>query len=321
MIYISKFGKNICPLFLSPLPEEVFSSWLHRLAANHRINPEALITDSMDKKISIKINSLDITPAPNIINQITKNTPLKTKEIEELFLTNFSSNILEENIPEEIMDSIYFLKFKDSKTKKNGIVYCPSCLSKGIPYFRKKWRLSTTIICHECNCYLMDFCPNCYNPVSYWNSNKNSIQINSLITMCKCGYDISKYSSQLYPSKLEIEYQNYVDLTIMNGYNKHTQYSFTYLTTLMYTASMIKKTLKSAKYKRKLNKIYPNIIINTGVPSNKWSLSDRQHLLPIAYYLLKNFPNNIKSVFPKKYTPNKEFGQLPYWFEKELHFR
>lgn len=321
MVYISKFGKNIWPLCVPPLPDELFSSWIYRLASNHRVNPDTLVNECLDKKLSIKINDMDIKPDSNIIDIITKNTPVKAEEIAKLFLTDYNSNIIENNIPEEVFNSLHFLKINDSKNKKNGIMFCPKCLSKGAPYFRKKWILSTSIICCECNSYLIDYCPGCHNPFSYWNTNKNSTQIKSSITTCKCGYDISKFSFPLSPSQLEIDYQKYIDSTLFYGFNDHSQYSFTYFTTLMFTASMIKKMVKASKYKKKLNKIYHDLIINIEVPTNKWTLSDRQHLLPIAFYLLENFPNRIKYIFPKKYKIKKEFGQLPYWFEKELIFK
>ena len=321
MIYISKFKKNIWPLNVPPLPDELFSSWMFRLANNYRISPESLVNEYSDEKLHIKINTIDIKPESNIIDIITKNTALKEKEIEKLFLNHYKSNITENNISDEVINSLHFLKVNDPKNKKNGIIFCPNCLSNGIPYFRRKWLLTSSIVCCECNSYLMDYCPNCFKHFSFWYSTKKSELVNNSITTCKCGYDISKFSFPLSPSQLEIDYQKYIDFTIDNGFNEHTQYSFTYLTTLMFTASMIKKIIKSPKYKKKIKKIYPDLIIDIEVPTNKWTLSDRQYLLPIAYYLLDNFPNRIKEVFPNKYNLKKEFGQLPYWFEKELIFR
>lgn len=321
MIYISQFRKNIWPLYVNPFPDELFSSWICRLAYNHRVSPEILINESLNKKSTIKINinNIDIEPEPNIIDIITKNTPIKIEELNKLFLTDYQSSIVGNNIPEEILFSLLFLNINDPKKSKRRIVFCPNCLTKETPYFRKKWALSTSIICCECNSYLIDYCPNCYNPFSYWNS--NYFQIHSSITRCKCGYDISKNSFSIIPSKLEIEYQNYIDFTISNGFNDHTQYSFTYLNVLMFTAFMIKNIIKTSKYKKKLLKVYPDIVVDIKVPINKWTIADRQHLLPIAFYLLQDFPNRIRYVFPKKYNLKREFSQLPYWFEKELIFR
>lgn len=321
MIYIKKFKKNIWPLYVPPFPDELFSSWIYRLSNNHRISPESLINKCLNKKLSIKINNIDIEPESILTDLITKNTPLRTEQFEKLFLKHYKSNILEKNITEEIISSPHFLKINNPKNKKTGIAFCSNCLSKGIPYFRRKWLLTSSIVCCECNSYLMDYCPNCFKHFSYWYSAKNSELVNNSITNCKCGYDISKFSFPLRPSQLEIDYQKYINFTIDNGFNNHTQYSFTYLTTLMFTASMIKRIIKSPKYKKKINKVYPDLIIDIKEPTNKWTLSDRQYLLPIAYYLLDNFPNRIKEVFPKRYNFKKEFGQLPYWFEKELIFR
>ncbi|WP_300978337.1 TniQ family protein [Flavobacterium sp.] len=323
MIYISKIRRNIWPLYVHPLPDELFSSWICRLANNHRVSPEILINESLNKKspIKININNIDIEPEPNIIDIITKNTPIKIEELTKLFLTDYESNIVENNIPEEILFSLLFLNINDPKKSKRRIVFCPNCLAKGTPYFRKKWMLTTSIVCCECKSYLIDHCPSCYKPFSYWNSNKNSIQINYSITTCKCGCDISKFSFPFRSSKLEIDYQNYIDFTINNGFNDHTQYSFTYLNVLIFTASMIKNIIKASRNKKKLFKVYPDVIMDIKVPSNKWTLSDRQHLLPIAFYLLQDFPNRIRYVFPKKYNLKREFGQLPYWFEKELLYR
>ena len=148
MVYIKKLKKNIWPLYVPPLPDELFSSWIYRLANNHRISPETLINESLDKKLPIKINNIDIEPESIIINLITQNTPLRAEQLEKLFLNHYNSNILEKNIPEEIINSLHFLKVNDPKKKKNGIVFCPNCLSKGIPYFRRKWLLTSSIVCY-----------------------------------------------------------------------------------------------------------------------------------------------------------------------------
>ena len=122
MIFISKFKKNIWPLYVPPLPDELFSSWIYRLANNHRISTESLINESLDKKLLIKINNLDIEPELILINLITQNTPLSTEQFEKLFLNHYNSNILENNIPEEIINSLHFLKVNDPKNKKKVFV-------------------------------------------------------------------------------------------------------------------------------------------------------------------------------------------------------
>lgn len=324
MIYISKFKKDIWPLYVPPLPDELFSSWIYRLISNHRVNSDTFVKNYLHQKLFERNNDIDDFPKEEIIKTIKEHTPCKTEELIELFLSSYNSSIIENNTPEEISKSIQFLKTKSFNNRRNSIVYCPSCLSKNIPYFRKKWRLTTSIVCVECNSYLLDYCPGCNAQISYWNNKKSgeiTSHISHSIAICKCGYDLSNFFSPLSPTLTEIEYQKYINSTIEKRYNLHTQYSFTYLNTLLYIAYMLKRMIKSPRFKKRFDKMYPELDINIDVPLHDWNVIQRRQLLPIAYNLLQNFPKNIQEIFPKKYTVRKEFKQLPYWFEKELLFR
>lgn len=324
MIYISKFKKDIWPLYVPPLPDELFSSWIYRMISNHRVNSDTFAKNFLHQKLFERNNNIDDFPRVEILNTISEHTPYKKRKIKQLFLSEYKTKIIETNTPEQISKSIQFLKAKNFNNKRSSIVFCPSCLSKETPYFKKKWRLTTSIICLNCNVYLLDCCPSCNNPISYWNKKKSgqvTSHISNSIAICKCGYDLSNSASFLKPNQLDKNYQKYIDATIKNGFNKHTHYSFTYLNTLLFTAYMLKKMIKSPRFKRKFDKIYPSLTINITAPLNDWDIIQRRHLLPLAFYFLENFPENIKDIFPKKYNVRKEFNQLPFWFEKELIFR
>lgn len=320
MVYISKLKKEIWPLYIPPLPNEIFSSWLFRFTSNHNIDSKTFLNNNLDKKLFFGNNDIDITAEPSIITFLSEHTPLHPNEIKDLFLDAYDSYAIENGSYEQISKSIQFIQIK-----KNKLQFCPSCLSKKKAYFKKNWRLSTSIICCECNSYLIDYCPGCHNSIPLWSSsinfNSNIVSSNISISICKCGYNISTFSNVLKPTELEIEYQNYINSTISNGFNNHSQYSFTYLNVLVLVAFKIKKMKNSVRHKKKLKKIYPYPIFEINEPFSKWNLPQRKHLLPIAYYLLKNYPNHIKSIFPKENKSRAEFDQPPYWFEKELIFR
>lgn len=322
MIYISKFRKDIFPLYVPPLQEELFSSWMFRLAASHKIDYYEFLQKYLNFKSQTSKYDIDAAPTTEIIEILTHRTPIKKGTLENLFLTSFGSHILPINSRLGVSKSIHFLKLIKQKQKINGIPCCPKCLSMGIPYIKRKWKLTTSIICLECKTYLIDECPSCQRKITFWRSNQEEINpdTNNLIRKCKCRFDLSNYFSPLSPSALEIEYQEYIDTTILNGFNHHTQYSFTYLDTLMFTAFMLKRILKSPKHKKQLLKIYPELIVDVKVPMDKWDLAHRKQLLPIAFYLLENFPNQTKNIFPKEIILRKEI-KLPYWFEKELIFK
>lgn len=322
MVYIADFNKEIWPLYTPPLPDEIFTSWLFRLASKHGVEPEIFFKQYFNQRLYFDNNDINIFADVTIIDIILKHTPLKLNKIKQLFLSSYESYVFENADSKEIIKSVQLLRLLDSSKKRNGLLICPSCLSKEIPYFKKKWRLSTSIVCCECNCYLIDSCPGCNTPISHWTSSSLVVSNNNQSKIiCKCGYDISLFSSPLVPLKLEIEYQKYVNLTILKGFNDISQYSFTYLKVLILIAFKLRKIIKLKPFQTTLKNIYPDLIFDIEEPFEKWNLLQRRHLLPIAYCMLKKFPDNIKDSFPKGRITRAEFGQLPYWFEKELIFR
>lgn len=322
MVYISELDKNIWPLYVPPLPDELFSSWFFRLSHKIDLKPEIFFKQCFNRRLDFGNNDIDMAADPEVLVFISKHTPLSIKGIKELFLESYESYVFECAGVKEIPKSIQLLKADSLNMRRNGLLICPRCLSKKTPYLRKKWRLSTSIICTECICYFIDHCPGCNVHISHRILNELLIlNKHQAKIICKCGYDISEFSSPLIPSDLEIEYQEYINKTILNGYNDITQYSFTYLKILILIAFKLQKIAKIKLYQSNLKSIYPDLIINIEQPFERWSLLQRRHLLPIAYSLLKNFPGNIKNIFPKEQITRAEFGQLPYWFENELIFR
>lgn len=324
MIYISNLNKNLWPLYTPPLPDEIFSSWLVRLSSKHNSKPEEFFEQFFNKKLHLDKNDIDLLAKPDITNVISKHTLLHLEEINQLFLSSYDSYVFENiHSKETLFNSYQFLKTRNFYKDRNGYQFCPKCLIKKTPYFKKKWKLSTSIICTECNCYLIDSCPNCHTPLTYQKSNKLlSADIYKPGNICNCGYNISSFSSPLIPSELEIEYQEYINSTIKNGYNDISQYSFTYLKILILIAFKLHKHKKSKLFQKILDKqsIFLDLTSNIEHPFERWNLEQRKHFLPLAYLLLKNFPSNMKGYFHRGVITKKDFGQLPYWFEKELIF-
>lgn len=54
--------------------------------------------------------------------------------------------------------------------RKHGLLFCPTCLQNDgtSPYFRTHWRLASSSVCVACGTYLLDRCPACANPVTFF---------------------------------------------------------------------------------------------------------------------------------------------------------
>ncbi len=225
--------KNIWPLYIPPENDELFSSWFCRLSNNHLIRSESFLTNYFGRMLPLWNRDIDMLMPEKYINIIYNHTPMNYDQIKNLFLPSVESFAFDKANGNGITMNILILGIKHRKRKLNGILFCPKCLNKPIAYFKKRWRFSTSIICSECNSYLIDECPFCKKPISYHRNNINNINNSTSncnpLNICECGFDLSTYEEVEQPKKSELNYQNFINETISNGYNHHSQYSFLYI--------------------------------------------------------------------------------------------
>ncbi len=144
-----------CP---KPLPDECFSSWLSRTAANYNMPAEKLLRTCFGIKAWRHIMIDQDICLPDNLHRLLGSLTTYGSEIFEgmLHLTRPHLNYpaiewLDEN-----------LKFARKLSK-----FCPDCLqSDEIPYFRNKWRFAKTLRCETHGTLLESVCPHCSLPVA-----------------------------------------------------------------------------------------------------------------------------------------------------------
>ncbi len=151
------------PLVVEILPDEVFSSWLVRLAINHSCDPIDLtgyiwpgwrlwMTD-IDRKVDNQKLSL--------LNQFTG---LGSKTIGQTFLINTAKKIGDIKT-HGVWDWITTIGSRNRK-RLSGLSCCTQCLSDDlIPYFRKSWRYAWHTCCEIHMIRLMNSCQFCNAPI------------------------------------------------------------------------------------------------------------------------------------------------------------
>lgn len=322
MVIINKISKNIWPLYIPPEKEELFSSWFCRLSNNHLIRSESFLTNYFGRSAPFWNRDIDMSIPKNYINEIFNHTPIKIEQIENLFLTSYELFAFEKANPNGITTNVLSLGIKHRKRKFNSLLFCPICLSKSIPYFKKSWRLSTSLICTECNSYLIDHCSNCKKPISFHRNNINKINNSTSecnpLNICECGYNLSLSKIDVKPTNLEIKYQNFVDNTIANGYNHHTQYSFLYIKGLLMIAYSIGRDNPKNKLNSIISEIYECKIPRISNYYWLWSLEERRKILPLSYLLLENYPIQIGEVLRIGEINRSDFFGLPYFIESKI---
>lgn len=313
------FEKHIWPGYIPPEKDEIFSSWFVRLCSEHKIKSHSF-SKYYFNNTPIWNRDIDLYCPPLIIKKIKAFTFLSDPQIRNLFLSSYHGLLFNEN--KDRLLTINPLGIIHRKRKLNGLRYCPGCVDDEKVFFRKSWRLSTSLICTNCNLMLLDSCPTCKSPICFYRLEtgyKNSLLEFPLNKCWNCKNNLHINHSKIPADDSFSQYQRYIDDTINNGYNDKTQYSFQYFYMLI---SLQKKIItKSTGWSRIKNAAiteFESIFYNVDFDDKNLCLL-RNSLLA-SYLILQKSPTTFKT-FCTDYNLRlsdftKDLDSVPFWFIK-----
>lgn len=322
---------NKWPGYIPPEQDELLSSWMIRLIRAHYTRPFTF-SEHYFNGYNILARDTDKYLPEEIIKSISDKSYLSIRDIKQLQLIRYEGIVYENYLEPNFTIGITNVGVYHRTKRHNGLLVCGKCLSKKV-YFKKQWRLLSSIICTECNSYLADHCPDCKSPIDFQRHaiGRQNDYINSPLYLCwNCRYDYREIYLPVTNTK-HMKYQLYIDKTIHNGYNRHTQYSFEYFKVLFLFLQKFKTTEGTwARVHQALIKEFKidnEIILELDYKTYQLSpLKLRITILPLIYFLLENWPNRFVR-FVKKYRIrcsdfSKDFkhpNQLPFWFQKTFN--
>lgn len=321
MVYIKKYRKNIFPAYIPPYDDELFSSWYCRLAINHGIKPLTLVKNNFDYNAPIFNRDIDNLSPQYLLDFIYLHTPLSKGEIKELFLNSLSGSYFSDD--SENRNNILALGINHRNRKRFGMMCCPKCLKKE-PYYKKEWRLFTSILCVKCNSYLIDSCPKCRKPISYhriYNSGNQSVFDFTLpFTLCWfCKADLAEFDAGK-PGDLDLSYQTYVNKTLNKGYNEYSAYSFSFIRGLIMLCRASRSRLFKQRLRKLLNEVYKIELSPIDKKINLWTLSERRETLPLVFRFVKE-AGSLKEEIESYNISRSYLGHdiiIDYWLQSLL---
>jgi hypothetical protein len=312
---------SIWPAYVPPEKDELFSSWIFRNSSEHKIKPHSFTNYYLNTS-SFWARDIDKYIPPNILSLISCQTPMTTKQIEGLLLTSYKDIIYSGEFYSSYSLGVTNLGIYHRTRTQNGLLLCPSCITQN-GYYRKSWRLTTSVGCSNCNVYLIDSCPNCLSPIIFQRleiGEKNNYKDYPLYFCWKCHFDLRK-SNQIKLPNLVKQYQAYIDYSIARGYNRHANYSFLYFDVLY----LILRRVQSGS--TQWTRIRDAFIKEFGVTSNELFLKSqfpsfnlRSEILPLIYRLLENWPTDFVDFCKKYHLRYSDFTRgeqdIPFWFKR-----
>ncbi len=307
-----------------PLNDELLSSWLTRMAMEHKRPLSTFLSLYVRHEGSaISRTDIDFLYAKKLMDTLALKSSLSKQEIMNMSLRSEEGHLFVCN------DCLYppkqIRKLVDKRTH-HGLMYCPKCLAEDkTPYFRKQWRYTFYNVCSKHKIFLTDCCWKCYERVSY-TKNKH---LKNLALCGKCEYDLRTTLSLSIPTHYSIGLDAVIwfEEGLNNGYfsidgeKVKSVFIFEVYTKLVY---LLQRQHNLNLEGFPLLDEYKKLCRRLGkYTSKKVSMVYKDFFLTaMVYYLFSDFPDNLIRFSKQNSLTHREFvhgfKDMPFWYKSKV---
>lgn len=185
---------RLLPAHPKPLPDELLSSWIVRIAEANGVKLHTLsrlLFGSHQRSVWLRdIGRL----APDwVLSKITRATGTPMSEVLKTTLNGYQGVLFPDRRLSGQLRWILPIKAWSAKRKGFGVQYCPMCLAEDSqPYFRRRWRIAFYTFCPKHNVMMYDACHFCGEPIAFHRRDfAQDIETAGTIAHCHaCGNDL-----------------------------------------------------------------------------------------------------------------------------------
>lgn len=308
-----------------PLKDELLSSWLTRMAIEHRRPLSEFISLFIRHEGSAIVRTdMDFLYNEKLFQHLVQKSHLSKKEIFNLSL-RCEEGYLYTCDEHDLYPPLQIRKLTD-KRMHHGLMYCPQCLAEDeIPYFRKQWRYHSLNICTKHWSLHRVMCGKCYSKIEF-----SKIKHFKELCIChKCGNDLRK--SMVAPLESNFEYAikatKWFEDGLKRGYfiiNQEKIRSVFVFESFKYLRYLLDKKEKLVLKNLPLMDEYKTICSKLEHYNSKKNLSIKKELIltSMVYFLFQNYPNNLTEFAVSNKLTHREFvhgfQDMPFWYKKMI---
>lgn len=212
---------SLWPVHPHPLPDELLSSWMIRLARSNGFKVHSFYSQFFGRERQIWNRDIDHYAPPWLIDGLAKRTGTSRESIVRTTLRAFESFAFERFIETGVARWTLPLGIFHRTRRAYGQQFCPSCLIEDAePYLRRTWRLALVVVCTRHGILLQDRCASCGRPLAPHRSDmavRSGFPERTTMLRCAgCGSCIA--GPKLNVSKSDICMQQRIDATLINGF-------------------------------------------------------------------------------------------------------
>lgn len=181
------------PIRYKPLPDELLSCWLVRLAHGHGLKVQTFCNLAFGNRLQVWNRDIDRLAPAWLLDELCTRTGTPKDIAWRTTVRKYEGMLYRKFRVAGALHWILVLKMYHRKRQGFGLQYCPTCLSEDqIPYFRTHWRVALNTLCIRHGTMLLDRCPECGIAVAFHRldmARQNAIDIPPLFYCHGCGHD------------------------------------------------------------------------------------------------------------------------------------
>lgn len=215
------------PAHPKPLPDELLSSWLVRIAEKNGIKLHTLSQILFGPHSRPWIRDIDRQGPESILNKLCQVIGVSTDMARETTLSGFEGRIFPKIRWSGQVRWLLPVKGRSTNRVGYGLQFCPDCLaSDGKPYFRRRWRLGFYTFCPDHEIMLHDCCHVCGEPIVIHRRDMGvDIELAGDLFQCtNCGADLRKAGKKA-PVVFEKAINSFY-ITMLKSLNKNEKTKF-----------------------------------------------------------------------------------------------
>lgn len=321
---IKGLASPLWPIHFKPIPDELLSSWLVRLAHGHGLKVQTFCNLLFGSRLQVWNRDIDRLAPEWLITELSDRTGTSIEQAMATTLQSYQGIIYHRHRASGTLSWIQSLKLHHRKFEGFGLQFCPKCLATDKePYFRKSWRVAFNTICTIHDCMLHDKCSHCRHGAAFHRNDMRHKQYVTTVSLKEChycGFDLGKSPTirSHYANRIIGEFLGNLSQKLLVGTLEQADIDnllvMHHFAKLMFTRSSMVKL-----YSHLCDEIgIDEVILNTKDDIEGADIERRHHVLQIITYLILDLEVGLKRAIAEKVIRynhlKKDFNDMPKWY-------
>lgn len=319
-----------------PQDDELFSSWLVRLAWGLAVKLQYLCVQVLRQPPGFLTRDVDRAPSPDALSRLVDGTGVSPERARLTGLSAYEGVLWAQYAEKGALPWVLPIGRLGRRRIGHGVQYCSACLQEdAVPYFRRHWRLAFCVVCVKHGIPLRDACPFCGGAIQFHvqDFGQRLLPFECRITYCaSCGKDLRDAPpvADERVSEPLLRLQESLMGALAVGHSSRVPggkvYSFIHFEGLRYLMRTLASAGRGARLREYLLQGSGQLLSGNGRRQviEQLRLADRLVLLDACAKLLVDWPHafvdackasKVSSSYIIRYD-----ASLPYWLYGELRW-